>query len=263
MRLLVSTSSSSTLHDTIGNLALERIAEAVAATPADWVALNQVPVNGRAAVCTVRQPHAEGPRATALTTLTVHKVFRRAEIERQQLRFNEGPPSGTRCELRLLVHPERGAVPHARRLRLLLPHAARRQPRGTHPPSRRATTPNALIERNERILRSMLTALRSSNLPESERQEIISQVVLPRVLMRQGYLKAIVKAGPDARTRALRRLSKVLADPLVADLDPAGLKGATGDHLAAIAKSDWAGPAHLVSPASPHSQSRIGWLPAR
>ena len=81
--------------------------------------------------------------------------------------------------------------------------------------------------------------------------------------MRQGYLKAIVKAGPDAGTRALRRLSKLLADPLVADLDPAGLKGATGDHLAAIAKSDWAGLAHLVSPAGPHPQSRIRWLPAR
>jgi glycosyltransferase involved in cell wall biosynthesis len=51
--------------DTIGNLALERIAEAVAATPADWVALNQVPVNGRVGVCTVRQPHAEVPRAKA------------------------------------------------------------------------------------------------------------------------------------------------------------------------------------------------------
>jgi predicted ATPase len=34
------------------------------------------------------------PRAKALTTLTVHKVFRRAEIERQQLRFDEGLPSG-------------------------------------------------------------------------------------------------------------------------------------------------------------------------
>ena len=63
--------------DTIGNLALERIAEALATTPADWVAVNQVPVNGRAAVCRVRQPHAEVPRAKALTTLTVHKVFRR------------------------------------------------------------------------------------------------------------------------------------------------------------------------------------------
>ena len=59
--------------DTIGDLALERIAEAVAVTPADWVALNQVPVNGRAGVCTVRQPHVEVPRAKALATLTVHR----------------------------------------------------------------------------------------------------------------------------------------------------------------------------------------------
>ena len=36
--------------DTIGNLALQRIAEALAVTPADWVAVNQVPVNGRGAV---------------------------------------------------------------------------------------------------------------------------------------------------------------------------------------------------------------------
>src|SRR3712207_7307222 len=41
--------------DTIGDLALERIVEALATTPADWVAVNQVPVNGRGALCVVRQ----------------------------------------------------------------------------------------------------------------------------------------------------------------------------------------------------------------
>ena len=49
--------------DTIGNQALERIAEALAATPADWVAVHQVPVNGRAAVARIRQSHT--PRCPA------------------------------------------------------------------------------------------------------------------------------------------------------------------------------------------------------
>jgi hypothetical protein len=81
--------------------------------------------------------------------------------------------------------------------------------------------------------------------------------------MRQGYLKAIVKAGPRAGARALRRLSKLLADPLVANLDPAGLEGVTGEHLAVIAKSDWAGLARLMS-STAALQSRVGiaarWL---
>jgi precorrin-6B methylase 2 len=110
----------------------------------------------------------------------------------------------------------------------------------------------------------MLTALRKSDLPESERRTIISQVCLPRVLMRQGYLKAIVNAGPIAGTKALRRLSKLLADPLVADLDPTALKEVTGEHLAVIAKSDWAELAQLVSPDAPHPQAWVGvaarWL---
>ena len=55
--------------DTIGNLALERIAEAVAVTPADWIAVNQVPVNGRAGLCRVRQPHADDARALAREAL--------------------------------------------------------------------------------------------------------------------------------------------------------------------------------------------------
>ena len=238
--------------DTIGNLALERVADAVARTPADWVALNQVPVNGRGALCVVRQPHAEVPRVQALSTLTVHKVFRRAEIERQQLRFDEGLPSGQDVSFSFSY-----IVNAARFLKLggydyyyLTQHAD--NPNEPAHLSKRANTPATRIEKNERILRSMFTALRESNLPESERREIISQVVLPRVLMTQGHLKAIIRAGPVAGTRALRRLSDLLADPLVADVDPAGLTRVTPKHLAVIARADWVGLAiSLLSPAGP------------
>src|SRR5829696_7462826 len=238
--------------DTIGNLALQRIAEAMDVTPAGWVAVNQVPVNGRGSVCNVRQPHVEVPRAKALTTLTVHKVFRRAEIERQQLRFDEGLPSGQDLTFSFsyILNAARFLMLGGYDYYYLTQHAG--NPNEPTHLSRRANTAEALIEKNERILRSMLTALRNSNLPESERREIISQVTLPRVLMKQGYLKAIVNAGPDAGTRRLRRLSKLLADPLVADLDPAGLRGVSGDHLAVIARSDWAGLARLVSLAALH-----------
>ena len=75
-------------------------------------------------------------------------------------------------------------------------------------------------------------------------------------MISHGYLRAIVDAGPDAGTRALRRLSRLLADPFVADLDPAGLEGVTGEHLTVIARVDWAGLAHLVSPAASHLSSR-------
>jgi glycosyltransferase involved in cell wall biosynthesis/predicted O-methyltransferase YrrM len=245
--------------DTIGNQALERIAEAVAATPADWIAVHQVPVNGRAAVCRVRQPHVEVPRAKALTTLTVHKVFRRAEIERQQLRFDEGLPSGQDVSFAFsyILNATRFLMLGGYDYYYLTQHAD--DPNEPAHLSRRAKTPKSIIEKNERILSSMLTALRSSNVPESERREIISRVTLPRILMRQKYLKAVVNAGPVAGTRALRRLSKLLADPLVADLDPAGLEGVTGEHLAVIAKSDWAGLARLVSRDALHNPlSRVG-----
>ena len=119
--------------DTIGNLALERIAEAVAVTPADWIALNQVPVNGRALsfgppAARRGAPHpgfgdAYGPQG--LPT-------RRDRAPTAPVRRGTSPRR--RCELRLLVHRERVAIPHARRIRLLLPHAARRQPRRTRPP---------------------------------------------------------------------------------------------------------------------------------
>lgn len=243
--------------DTIGTLALERIAEALATTPADWVAVNQVPVNGRAGVCQVRQPHIEAPRAKALTTLTVHKVFRRAEIERQQLRFDEGLPSGQDVAFAFsyILNAERFLMLGGYDYYYLTQHAG--NPKEPTHLSRLAHTPEARIAKNERILRSMLTALQRSNLPEPEKREILSQVALPRVLLRQGYLKAIVKAGPGAGTQALRRLAELLADPLIADLDPAGLKGVTSEHLAAIARADWAGLAHLVIPADPRVQPQV------
>jgi len=246
--------------DTIGNQALERIAEAVAGMPADWIAVHQVPVNGRAAVCRVHQPYAEVPRARALSTLTVHKVFRRAEIERQQLRFDEGLPSGQDVSFAFsyILNAKRFLMLGGYDYYYLTQHAD--DPNEPTHLSRRAKTPAALMEKNERILSSMLTALRESDLSESEQREIISRVALPRILMRQRYLKAIVTAGPVAGTQALRRLSELLADPLVADLDPAGLEGVTGEHLRMIAKSDWAGLARLLGWEALHQpQSRVGF----
>jgi hypothetical protein len=244
--------------DTIGDLALERIAEAVATTPADWIALNQVSVNGRVGLCVVRQPRAEVSRVKALATLTVHKVFRRAEIERQRLRFDEGLPSGQDVTFAFSY-----ILNAARFLKLggydyyyLTQHVG--NPNEPAHLSRRADTPKALIEKNERILRSMLAALQKSSLPDSERREILSRVTLPRVLIRQGYLQAIVYAGPEAGARALRRLSELLADSPVADLDPVGLEGVTKEHLAVIAESDWAGLAQLVLRDGPPPQTLSG-----
>lgn len=234
--------------DTIGNLTLERIAQAVATTPADWVAINQVPVNGRGTVCMVRQPRVEVRRIQALSTLTVHKVFRRAEIERQQLRFDEALPSGQDVTFAFsyIVNASRFLMLGAYDYYYVTQHAG--NPNEPAHLSRRATTPEARIEKNERILRSMLTALRECNLSDSERQKIICEVTLPRVLMRQGYLHDIVKAGPVAGTSALRRLSEALADPLVAAVDPTKLKGMTGEQLAVVTKADWAGLVRLMSP---------------
>ena len=77
--------------DTIGNQALERIAEGVATTPVDWIA---APPGPGERPCSRRyDPRAAdrgAPASRAMSTLTVHKVFRRAEIERQRLRFDEG-----------------------------------------------------------------------------------------------------------------------------------------------------------------------------
>ena len=244
--------------DTIGNLALERIAEALATTPADWVAVHQVPVNGRGALCAIRQPYAEVPRTRALSTLTVHKVFRRAEIERQHLRFDEGLPSGQDVAFAFsyILNASRFLMLGGYDYYYLIKHAD--NPNEPAHLSRRADTPQALIDKNERILRLMLAALRESSLPESERRHILGQVARPRVLMQQRYLKAIVKAGPATGTRALRRLSELLADPLVAGLDADELKGITQEHLGVIARSDWAGLALLVIPASTRPQVRRG-----
>ena len=93
--------------DTIGNQALERIAEAVAATPADWVAVHQVPVNGRAAVAqdppvtrrgAPRQGFGDADGAQGLPT-------RRDRAPAAPVR--RGTSLRTGCELRLLLHPER------------------------------------------------------------------------------------------------------------------------------------------------------------
>lgn len=243
--------------DTIGSQALERIAEAVATTPADWIAINQVAVNGRAAACFIDLPHAEVPRAKALTTLTVHKFFRRAEIERQQLRFDEGLPSGQDVSFAFsyILSAARFLMLGGYDYYYLTQHVG--NPNEPAHLSTRVNTSAARIEKSERILRSMLAALQKSNLPESERRQIIGQVVLRRALVREGYLNAIVKAGPVAGPRALRRLSELLADPLIASLDPAELKGVTGGHLARIATSDWAGLAYLMVTTGLHPQSRF------
>jgi glycosyltransferase involved in cell wall biosynthesis len=244
--------------DTIGNLALERIADELDSAPADWVALNQVPTNGRGAVCVVRQTRVEVPRAKALSTLTVHKVFRRAEIERQQLRFDEQLPSGQDVSFAFsyILNASRFLMLGGYDYYYLIRHAD--NPNEPAHLSRRANTPVALIEKNERILRGMLVALGASDLPEAERRKVLTDVSLPRVLVRQGYLKAIVKAGPSAGSRALRRLSELLDDPLVAGIDAADLKDPTPEHMAAIARADWASLAFLVIPASSRPQLRAG-----
>ena len=54
----------------------------------------EVAINGRTSVCAITPAQAGVSRSTTLTMLTVHKVFRRAEIEHQQLRFGERLPSG-------------------------------------------------------------------------------------------------------------------------------------------------------------------------
>lgn len=244
--------------DTIGELALERIAEAVATTPADWIALNQVPVNGRGALCVIRQPHTEVPRARALSTLTVHKVFRRAEIERQRLRFDERLPSGQDVSFAFsyLLNASRFLMLGSYDYYYLTQHGD--DPDEPAHLSRRAGTPRARIAKNERILRSMLAALRTSALAESEKRKILGQVCLPRILLQEGYLRAIVSVGPRAGNRPLRRLARLLADPLVAGIDPADLKGRTGEHLAVVAGADWKALAALVSPTTPPPSDRPG-----
>jgi hypothetical protein len=194
------------------------------------------------------------PRIRALTTLTVHKVFRRAEIERQQLRFDEGLPSGQDVSFAFsyILNATQFLMLGGYDYYYLTQHAE--NPNEPTHLSRRDKTPKARIEKNERILRSMLTALRESELSDAERREVIGQISLPRVLVQQGHLKAVVSAGPRAGARALRRLSTLLADPLAADLDPADVKGVTAEHLAVITRSDWIGLARLIGPVGPYPQ---------
>lgn len=247
--------------DTIGNLALEKIAEAVTGTPTpvDWVALHQVLVNGRVGATSVKQPKTEVTRLKAMSTLTVHKVFRRAEIERQQLTFDEGLPSGQDVSFAFsyILDASRFLMLGGYDYYYLTRHAG--DPNEPAHLSRRASTPAAVIEKNHRILSSMLSDLRRSELPEAERRTIVADVVLPRVLVRQRYLVAIVDADRGVGAPALHELRRLLSDPLVADLDPGELrKGFTPEHLAAITTEDLAGLRALVKQASPAKKAPPG-----
>ena len=252
--------------DTIGRQSLDRIAGALALTPADWVAVHQVAVNGRATVFRTREAQQPVPRANALKTLTVHKVFRRAEIERQRLRFDEGLPSGQDLAFafHFILNADSFLMLGGYDFYFLTQHADDT----AEPPhlSKSATTPKPRIVKNERILRSMLASLNSCDLPIPERRQILARITLPRVLIAQNHLKAIISVGPAEGTRALRRLAELLSDPLVAelssaDLEAAAAKGLTTEHLVLIAASDWAGLATLVSPGhrQPKSRPRSRW----
>jgi glycosyltransferase involved in cell wall biosynthesis len=228
--------------DTIGSETLARVADALASTPADWVALHQVLVNGRVGAASVRQPRMDVTRMKALTTLTVHKVFRRAEIERQRLRFDEGLPSGQDIAFAFsyLVNASRFVMLGSYDYYFLTRHAD--DPNEPPHLSRRANTAERQIDKNFRILRSMLTALRGSGLPEPERRAVLGEIALPRVLLQQRYLSSIVAAGPTDGAAALRRLATLLADPLVASLGETDLaRGLTPEHLAVTVRADWAG----------------------
>ena len=253
--------------DTIGNEALERVAEALAETPADWVALHQVLVNGRVGAASVRKPRMDVPRLKALTTLTVHKVFRRAEIERQQLRFDEGLPSGQDISFAFsyLLNASRFLMLGSYDYYFLTRHAG--DP--SEPPhlSRRADTTERQIDKNFRILRSMLTDLQRCGLPEAERRAVLGEITLPRLLLQQRYLSSIVAAGPATGADALGRLATLLADPLVAGLEESDLKkGLTPTHLAVAVAADWSALRDLLrqpdDPAPP--AARVGpvqrWL---
>lgn len=238
--------------DTIGSLALERIAEVLTTTPADWVALHQVLVNGRVGAASVRQPRMDVTRMKALTTLTVHKVFRRAEVERQGLRFDEGLPSGQDVSFAFayILNASRFVMLGGYDYYYLTRHAG--NPNEPAHLSRRASTPAAQIEKNHRILASMLADLRASSLPEAERLEILGAIALPRVLVQQRYLTSIVALGPDAGPAALRRLAQLLNDPMVGALGPAELtKTVTAEHLRVVADADWGGLRDLVQAEAP------------
>lgn len=247
--------------DTVGSEALERIADALDSVPADWVALHQALVNGRVGAARVRQPKVEVPRSKAFSTLTVHKVFRRAEIERQRLRFDEGLPSGQDVSFAFsyILGASRFLMLGGYDYYYLTRHAGNPD----EPPhlSRTANTAKRLIEKNHRILASMLADLRTSSLPLAERLDILGNVALPRVLVQQRYLSAIVSEGRAAGSKELRRLSQLLRDPLAAQLDPDLLvKGFTPEHLQLVRTADWSGLKELVKQPGPQRRSRLTTL---
>lgn len=207
--------------------------------PADWVALHQVMVNGRGAGATVSQDEVEVPRQRALSTLTVHKVFRRAEIERQGLRFDEGLPSGQDIAFAFsyIVNASRFLMLGNYAYYYLTQHSG--NPDEPVHLSRTARTAEALIAKNHRILASMLGDLGRSTLTDREKTRILREVVLPRVLLRQRYLTSIADSEPEAGERALRDLAALLADPVVALVRPDSLtKGLRPEHLDAVRRVD-------------------------
>ena len=247
--------------DTIGDLALERIADALATTPADWVALHQVAVNGRATVLNVRPTQAVVPRERALTTLTVHKVFRRAEIERQRLRFDEGLPSGQDISFAFsyVLGASRFLMLGGYDYYHLTQHGG--NPNEPVHLSRLASNAAALVEKNHRILASMVRDLATSELPADERRRILYELALPRVLVQQRYLSSVAALGRGAGMPALRRLRALLADVVTSDVDAGELKrGLTLEHLAVVADADWAGLEALVKQSAPPPRARLGFV---
>ncbi len=240
--------------DTIATLTLERVAAEVSDQPVDWIALNQVAVNGRLAVFTAGRPREEVSRDRALTTLTVHKVFRRAEIERQGLRFDERLPSGQDLAFAFsfIVHASTFLMLGGYDYYHLTLHRGNSSEPGHL--SMRANQPPALIAKYERILTVMLAALSSSPLNADERRRIAGSLVLPRLLLHQGYLRAITRAEPEVGNPALKRLSALLADPLVTDVGADELTGVTPEHLRLIAAADRSGLRQLLDPREPESR---------
>ena len=245
--------------DIIGDQALERIAEVVARDPADWIAVNQVASNGRAAVCAIGRVQSDVPRLQALSTLTVHKVFRRGEIERQQLRFDEALPSGQDLSFAFsyILNAQRFLMLGGYDYYYLTQHVG--DPSEPDHLSKRAKSPQALLTRGERILRSMLQAASESELPEQELRSILARRVLPRMLLHEKLLSSIIKLGPEAGPRALEPLSELLDVPLVAGLDPAGVAGLTRKHLDVVLARDWAGLRRLVAPAGQDTAAAGTW----
>ncbi|GAB3926819.1 hypothetical protein GCM10011575_08500 [Microlunatus endophyticus] len=227
--------------DTIGTEALARIAGYLAHERIDWISVNQVAVNGRTSVFTFAQPYAEKPRMRALSTLTCHKVFRRAEIERQGLRFSEALPSGqdVAFAFAFILRASRFVYLGSYDYYFLTQHAD--DPTEPAHLSRRANAPAANIEKSYRILEAMIEALRESELEDSERRAIVSTRVLPRILMRHRYLASMLALGKPAGPVELRRLADLLRDPVLAGADPAGAEGLTGTLLAGVLRSDWDG----------------------